>query len=190
MFADLPEEVGNLIPFRTRGHLSDSRETAAALVLDPELHTHSVQFYEDETFLVRTLREFLTAGLKAGDRIVVIATKSHRDAFLAAIDQRRARDAIADGQLTLLDATETLAKFMVGDMPDPISSGTSYRVSFRRHKKAVRRPACAPTAKWSICSGGEFPGGESARRVVERSRRDPLVCAALRLRDGELLQGR
>lgn len=111
--------MGNLIPFQTRGRLSDGREAAAALVLDPELDTHSVQFYEDETFLVRTLREFLTAGLKAGDRIVVIATKSHRDAFLAALDQRRAREAIANGQLTLLDATESLSKFMVGDMPDP-----------------------------------------------------------------------
>ena len=161
-------------------------------MLDPELDTHSVQFYEDETFLVRTLREFLTAGLKAGDRIVVIATKSHRDAFLAALDQRRAREAIANGQLTLLDATESLSKFMVGDMPDPdLFRDLVSRVFSKAqegHPKARLRAYGEMVD--SALEGGEFPGGDSARRVVERGRRGPLVFAALRLRDGELLQGR
>jgi signal transduction histidine kinase len=111
--------MSNLLPFQTRDRLSDSREAAAALLLDPQPHSHAVQFYESEPFLVRTLREFLTAGLKGGDRIVVIATKAHGDSFMAELDPKRVREALADGQLTLLDAKETLSKFMIGDMPDP-----------------------------------------------------------------------
>ena len=111
--------MSNLLPFQARERLSDSRDAAAALLLDPQPHTHAVQFYEGEPFLVRTVREFLTAGLDAGDRIVVIATKAHGDGFISELDPKRVREALAAGQLMLLDAKETLSKFMIGDMPDP-----------------------------------------------------------------------
>ena len=110
--------MSNLIHFHGRERLSDSRQAAAALLADPEPHTHAVQFYETEAFLLKALREFLTGGLRAGDRIVVIATKAHRDAFLAELEHNRVQEALADGQLTLLDARQMLAKFMIGDMPD------------------------------------------------------------------------
>jgi signal transduction histidine kinase len=111
--------MSNLLPFQARERLSNSRDAAAALLLDPQPHTHAVQFYETEPFLVRTVREFLTAGLDAGDRIVVIATKEHGDGFMSELDPKRVGGALAAGQLMLLDAKETLSKFMIGDMPDP-----------------------------------------------------------------------
>ncbi len=56
----------------------------------------------------------------AGEPVVVIATLVHRKAFtqrlkLQGCDLERP---LASGQLVMLDAAETLAKFMVDDMPD------------------------------------------------------------------------
>jgi signal transduction histidine kinase len=79
---------------------------------------HAVQFYEHDTFLFDTVAKFISAGLAVNERIFLIATKRHTDAFLERVDQldlQRARD---EGRLTVLDARATLAQFMVGDMPD------------------------------------------------------------------------
>jgi signal transduction histidine kinase len=38
---------------------------------------------------------------------------------MSELDPKRVREAVAAGQLMLLDAKETLSKFMIGDMPDP-----------------------------------------------------------------------
>jgi signal transduction histidine kinase len=111
--------MNNLIPFQSRATGGSSRHSAAALLIDPEPHSHAVQFYETDGFLVRTVAQFLNAGLKAGDRLLVIATPEHRQALAVELDAEAATRAIATGQLTMLDARETLAKFMVNGMPDP-----------------------------------------------------------------------
>ena len=101
----------------------DDRTSAAVdrrgVFHEPPAHTHAVQFYESDAFLFDTVAEFLGAGLKAGDRLVVIATPEHRAGFVDRLADEGVEAAIAHGQLTLLDARETLAKFMAGDMPDP-----------------------------------------------------------------------
>jgi signal transduction histidine kinase len=81
---------------------------------------HIVQFYEDDAFLCDSVAQFLAIGLAAGEPVCVVATPEHRAAFAARlarrgldIDESRAR-----GQLAWLDAGDTLARFMVGDMPD------------------------------------------------------------------------
>ncbi len=81
---------------------------------------HLVQFYDEETFLCDTVCEYASAGFAAGDPIVIIATAAHQRAFAHAL---RARSfdldhAQASRQLTLLDADQTLAKFMRGGDPD------------------------------------------------------------------------
>jgi signal transduction histidine kinase len=83
-------------------------------------HDHAVQFYEDEAFLATVVCEFLAGGLRAGQPVLVIATASHKKAFLAGlraqgVDVGQAR---RSGQLTLLDARRTLNKLMNGDTPD------------------------------------------------------------------------
>jgi PAS domain S-box-containing protein len=86
----------------------------------PARCAHAVQFYESENFLVGVVGEFLVAGLDAGDSEIVIATEPHRRMFLQqlAIHGSDAQTALATGQLVMLDARETLAKFMVAGMPD------------------------------------------------------------------------
>jgi signal transduction histidine kinase len=90
------------------------------LLTRPGHHDHIVQFYEDEGFLTDRVAQFITAGLDAGAPIVIIATEAHRDGFLARLRARGAAvdAARASGQLHLLDARETLAKLMVGELPD------------------------------------------------------------------------
>ena len=101
---------------------AERRDVAARdLVLPVPGPSHLVQFYEDEAFLAAAVGDFLAAGLTVGQSLVVIATPPHRDAFVGRlgsegfdVDVVRRR-----GQLTLLDARETLSAFMRGGMPDP-----------------------------------------------------------------------
>jgi signal transduction histidine kinase/ActR/RegA family two-component response regulator len=81
---------------------------------------HIVQFYDGEEFLAEAVTRFLGAGLIAGDRLVVIATPAHRKAFSDGLQAKGfdVERACAGGRLALLDARETLATFMSGNMPD------------------------------------------------------------------------
>jgi signal transduction histidine kinase/ActR/RegA family two-component response regulator len=81
---------------------------------------HFVQFYETDGFLLNSLSGFVGAGLRAGEAVIVIATKEHRvglDELLkgSGLDIFSAR---ATGQYISLDAGETLSKFMVDGQPD------------------------------------------------------------------------
>jgi hypothetical protein len=83
-------------------------------------HRHAVQFYGTDQSLFRTVAGFLAEGLVGGEPAIVIATASHRAAF---IDHLTARlvdcdRAIRNGDLVLIDAEATLDLFMVGDTPD------------------------------------------------------------------------
>ncbi|QRN98379.1 MEDS domain-containing protein [Archangium violaceum] len=81
---------------------------------------HTVQFYEDPTFLFDVVVRFVDAGFQAGEPAVIIATEAHRAGLVQRLkakgfDVERARE---DGRLVLLDARDTLARFMVGGLPD------------------------------------------------------------------------
>jgi PAS domain S-box-containing protein len=81
---------------------------------------HRVQFYDSEAFLEGVVSDFLAQGIAAGQSLVVIATAAHGAGFCAALDRKGFDSAGARraGQLTVLDAHQTLAMLMVGDMPD------------------------------------------------------------------------
>jgi PAS domain S-box-containing protein len=81
---------------------------------------HLVQFYDDDEFLCEMVCDYVSVGLIAGEPIVIIATADHQKAFTDALrgksfdlDPTR-----AGRQVTLLDAGETLAKFMRDGVPD------------------------------------------------------------------------
>ncbi|HEV2641801.1 MAG TPA: MEDS domain-containing protein, partial [Candidatus Elarobacter sp.] len=81
-----------------------------------------VQFYEDEPFLAGAVAEFLGAGLAAAQPLLVVATRSHRKAFAKELTTRGFDVTRAEhsGQLTWLDAHDTLAAFMDGASPDAV----------------------------------------------------------------------
>jgi PAS domain S-box-containing protein len=95
------------------------RDAAAPLLASPEDGHHLVQFYDDEAVLFDAVVRFLGAGLDAGDRLLVVATPEHREAFVRGLRDRGVDRAIADGQMLLVDAREMLARFMVDGRPDP-----------------------------------------------------------------------
>jgi hypothetical protein len=80
---------------------------------------HDVQFYETEGFLVSCVAEFLGAGIKHGQPMVVIATEPHRMAFEASL--REMHPLALDGMgtdIVWLEARDTLSGFMVNGMPN------------------------------------------------------------------------
>jgi anti-sigma regulatory factor (Ser/Thr protein kinase) len=84
---------------------------------------HVVQFYAADGELVDAVGAYLRGALVAGDSAIVIASPEHRDAFeahliAAGVDVELAR---AREQLLLVDAADTLARFMVDDRPDPVA---------------------------------------------------------------------
>ena len=81
---------------------------------------HVVQLYTDDGFLIDVLSRFIGGALAAGDAAVVIATKSHRielERRLSAHGLDTAK-AATQGRYVILDATETLPKFMVNGSVD------------------------------------------------------------------------
>lgn len=81
---------------------------------------HFVQFYEDDTFLVRSVSAFIGSGLRAGKGAIVIATPTHRAALEEHLQaQGFDTDTLCGrGHYVRLDAAATLAKFMVAELPD------------------------------------------------------------------------
>lgn len=88
--------------------------------IDTDKHDHAVQFYVDDAFLMNALTRFVGTALGAGDAAIVIATKAHRDGLAHRLKANGldASSAIKKGRYVLLDAADTLEKFMVDGMPD------------------------------------------------------------------------
>ena len=84
-------------------------------------HRHEVRFYSDDECYLDSFTQFIGASLDAGKAVIVVATESHRDSLLLRL-QAHGLDvgaAIEQGRYISLDAAETVAIFMVNDLPDP-----------------------------------------------------------------------
>ena len=81
---------------------------------------HVVQFYSEERFLLDELGDFIGTALAAGSSAVVIATKDHKERLSQKLASQglNLADTIASGRYLVLDACETLARIMVGGLPD------------------------------------------------------------------------
>lgn len=81
---------------------------------------HAVQFYSDDEFLLDGLSRLVGTSLGAGDAAIVIATKAHEEGLSHRLKARGFDPAAsaARGRFISLDASETLAKFMVAGVPD------------------------------------------------------------------------
>lgn len=113
-------------------------------------HFHAVRFYEDEQSLYRIVSDFVGDGLVAGHPAVVIATPLHREEISRALhalsfDVSRL---LANGELLMLDAEETLSTFMKDGFPDP--------VAFRQSVGSVLDGATAGRPKATLRAYGEM----------------------------------
>jgi MEDS: MEthanogen/methylotroph, DcmR Sensory domain len=82
-------------------------------------HFHAVRFYKDAASLADIVCAFLAEGLRQGEPAVVIATPEHTRYFRECLAAKAVdvEAAIGHGTLTLLDADETLTKFMRDGIP-------------------------------------------------------------------------
>jgi signal transduction histidine kinase len=97
-----------------------SQTESSARPATPLAVDHRVQFYDSEDFLALAVANFLDEGLRGGQPLVVIATEPHRHSFANRLKLKgHDIDRVSgSGQLMLLDARDTLEKFMVGKAPD------------------------------------------------------------------------
>jgi hypothetical protein len=120
---------------------------------------HVVQIYEDTQVFIDMLEGYVSGGIKAGDCVIVIATSAH----LTALETRLKADGFNVFDLALrdqyipLDAEETLAKFMIGNWPDPnlfrhMVTGLIHRA--KRNKRPVRAFGEMVALLWAKGSNG------------------------------------
>jgi hypothetical protein len=107
------------------GTLNDHRSAADEAKPSPDWtlvghRAHAVQFYEHDSYLIELLSRYVGAALVTGDSAVVIATSRHREALAGRLRSRGFDVAIPLRQRRYVprDASETLAQFMRGGMPD------------------------------------------------------------------------
>jgi signal transduction histidine kinase/CheY-like chemotaxis protein len=102
-----PEDIVTLLAPR-----SDWNEKTAG--------AHCAQFYDTDSFLLNSLSNFVRTGLSAGDAVVIVATRAHREGLegLLTNEGLDVFEALASGSYLALDAAETLARFMVDGAPD------------------------------------------------------------------------
>jgi DNA-binding NarL/FixJ family response regulator len=86
------------------------------------IHCHEVQFYADDAAFLLGFSRFIEAALKAGNPVIVIATKSHQTSLLQILLSSGVDVAasIEQGFYLPLDVAEALSAFMVNDLPDSV----------------------------------------------------------------------
>src|SRR5512140_3813380 len=82
---------------------------------------HAVKFYPNDASLFTTVGRFVSQGLVGGQPAVLIATESH---LIGILNELRGRyidvdRAVDRDELIVLDARQTLDRFMIGNEPDP-----------------------------------------------------------------------
>ena len=104
------------------------------LLADAGPRDHVVQLYQDQDFLNRAVCRFAAAALQNGEGIILVPTVQHWNAFrprlvAEGIDVEAAQKR---GQLTIVDANQTLPRFMHNAMPDsPVFLGLAADVIAR-----------------------------------------------------------
>jgi hypothetical protein len=106
---------------------------------------HGVQVYTELDELAVSVGSFLDAGFRAGEPALVIATPEHWEALRSELEHRGVDldELQRVGMLTCLDADETLALFMDGDVPvaerfDEVVGGVLDEVASRFPDRTVR----------------------------------------------------
>jgi KaiC/GvpD/RAD55 family RecA-like ATPase len=81
---------------------------------------HILQVYGRQDALLDALEDFVSSGLEAGECVIVVATRSHREALDARLEAggHDMRAVIADDRFIALSAHDTLERFMVRGKPD------------------------------------------------------------------------
>ena len=87
---------------------------------DHDSHGHVVQFYTEDAALLGAVSRSIGIALGTGDAAVVIATRAHRDGLFQRLKERGfdVAGSIRQRRLIVVDAAETLSRFMRDGWPD------------------------------------------------------------------------
>jgi signal transduction histidine kinase len=87
-------------------------------LLEPGVE-HAVQFYESEEFLAAAVADFLASGLVLGQPAVAILSADRTTRILPRLEEQGIDVSLQreEGRLVILDARESLGRFMKGRMP-------------------------------------------------------------------------
>jgi len=143
---------------------------------------HFVQFYEHDQFLVASVAGFVTMALNRGDCAIVVATPEHRADLLARLISDGVDVAAAEesGQLFALDATETLAKFLVDRRIDRARFHEALEPILDRLAKSGRRIFAFGEMVALLWREGNREAAIALERLwIELSKQNPLTlyCA-------------
>jgi hypothetical protein len=116
------------------------------LLAEPGPDGHIVQLYQDEEFYGEAISHFAAEGLVRGESIILVATKPNWKNISARLSAKgfQPDELFAQGQLTLLDADETLPKFMRGNEPD----GAIFKPLAKETIAKARRGGKFPRVRW------------------------------------------
>jgi hypothetical protein len=86
----------------------------------PNEIAHVVQFYTKDEFLLDGLCQFVRKALSDGESAVLVVSKSHRKGLIQRLHKcgGDVAGSLENGRCSILDASDTLAKFMDGSVPD------------------------------------------------------------------------
>ena len=84
---------------------------------------HTVQLFDSSKSLADSVVQFLIKGLDRGESLLVVATPEHRDLLQKRLGDFgwSARTLIVANRMVVLDAAQTLDKFMRHDTPSPVA---------------------------------------------------------------------
>lgn len=84
------------------------------------LGTHSLQLFDSQLSRATRIASYVREGLEAGGNVLIVATPTNWRSTTAILEHNGVSiDAlVASGRLTVLDAAQTLARFMSGNTPD------------------------------------------------------------------------
>ena len=90
----------------------------------PPADNHRVQFYHDESFLIRSIAQHLAGSLQHGGSAIMLTTKERRGQVLHALTEMQIPPEALIKRCIALDAGEALSQFMVNGAPHPDRFGT------------------------------------------------------------------
>ena len=100
------------------------------------------------------MSHFAAHGLLKNEAIIIVATKPHWENIAGRLTNKGfdIEELRRAGQLTLLDADETLPKFLVKDMPDGRTLRALLTIRSKRRGQMVVMPMSGGGARWLMSS--------------------------------------
>ena len=111
---------------------------------------HRVQFYQDESFLMRSVAQHLAEALRDGGAAIILATQNHRAEILQELTKLEISADALIKRVVAADAGEALSKFMVEGTPDPARFNSVMYGLLHTAKSS------APSSLMSISAFGEM----------------------------------